>query len=96
MLGDNIRQGDKLRLLSNNVLVSHVARSTIASRVVEITLHEAYARMVAFDLGECAGALTGRGSIFIDFLLDFYDTCKALHMHYTCKASRVSCKCRGF
>ena len=34
MLADNIREGDKLRSLSNNVLVSHVARSTIASRIM--------------------------------------------------------------
>ena len=60
-----------MRSLSHNVLVSHVARSTIASRVVEITLHEAYARMVAFDLGECVEVF-GVSGPFIDFVLDSY------------------------
>ena len=67
----DIRAGDNLRSLSNNVLLSHVASSTIALRVVEIDLHEPYARMVASDLGECVEVFVSSGP-FIDFLLDSY------------------------
>ena len=71
MLADDIREGDNLRSLSNNVLLSHVASSTIALRVVEIDLIEPYARMVASDLGECVEVFVSSGP-FIDFLLDSY------------------------
>ena len=67
----DIRAGDNLRSLSNNVLLSHVASSTIALRVVEIDLHEPYARMVASDLGECVEVFVSSGP-FIDFLSDSY------------------------